>query len=261
LTGHDTTCFAPAVEDYTDATYGDRIAPVYDSFFGNEPSSALAPTIDLLAGLAAGGPALELGIGTGRIALPLLERGVEVHGIDASASMVEKLREKPGGDRIPVTMGSFAEFDLGMKFALVFVAFNTLFALRSQDEQISCLRSVRRHLTDDGAFVMEAFVPNTSRFVDGQRLATTHLDAGELTIEASVHAPVDQRVDGHHVVIRDGEVRIYPVQIRYAYVAELDLMARVAGLRVRDRWSDWDRSSFNTYSGKHITVYELDREP
>lgn len=246
------------MDEYTDETYGDRIASVYDTWYGQEPPASIDPVVDLLASLAGGGPALELGIGTGRIALPLIERGIEVHGIDASASMVARLTEKPGGDRIPVTLGTFAEFDLGTRFPLVFVAFNTLFALRTQDEQLSCLRAVSHHLTDDGAFVIEAFVPNTARFVDGQRLSTTQLGTDELMIEASVHSPVDQRVDSHHVVIRDGEVRIFPVQIRYAYVAELDLMARVAGLRLRDRWSDWDRRSFDTHSAKHITVYELD---
>jgi SAM-dependent methyltransferase len=247
------------MEGYTDATYGDRIATVYDAWYGHEPPSTIDPVVDLLAELAVGGPALELGIGTGRVALPLLERGIEVHGIDASASMVAKLKDKPGGDRIPVTLGTFAEFELGAKFPLVYVAFNTLFGLRTQDEQLSCLRAVSRHLTDDGAFVVEAFVPNTARFVDGQRLSTAQVGTDEVMIEASVHSPVDQRVDSHHVLIRDGEVRIFPVQIRYAYVAELDLMARVAGLRLRDRWSDWDRSSFDTNSAKHITVYELDR--
>jgi SAM-dependent methyltransferase len=238
---------------------GDRIATVYDTWYGQEPPSAIDHVVNLLADLAGGGPALELGIGTGRIAIPLLERGIEVHGIDASASMVAKLKDKPGGDRIPVTLGTFAEFDLGARFRLVFVAFNTLFGLRTQDEQLSCLRAVSRHLTEDGAFVIEAFVPNTARFVDGQRLSTAQLGTDEVMIEASVHSPVDQRVDSHHVLIRDGEVRIFPVQIRYAYVAELDLMAQVAGLRLRDRWSDWDRSGFDTNSAKHITVYELDR--
>jgi SAM-dependent methyltransferase len=247
------------MEGYTDATYGDRIASVYDTWYGHEPPAAIDPVVDLLSSVAGGGPALELGIGTGRIALPLLERGIEVHGIDASDSMVAKLKGKPDSDRIPVTLGTFAEFDLGSRYRLVFVAFNTFFALRTQDEQLSCLRAVSRHLTDDGAFVIEALVPNTARFVDGQRLSTTQVGTDEVIIEASVHSPVDQRVESHHVLIRDGEVRIYPVQIRYAYVAELDLMARVAGLRLRDRWSDWDRSSFGTHSAKHITVYELDR--
>jgi SAM-dependent methyltransferase len=129
------------MEGYTDATYGDRIATVYDTWYGDKSPAVIDPVVDLLAGLAGGGPALELGIGTGRIALPLLERGIKVHGIDASDSMVAKLKGKPGGDRIPVTLGTFAEFDLGSRFGLVFVAFNTFFALRTQDEQLSCRTS------------------------------------------------------------------------------------------------------------------------
>lgn len=245
------------VNEYGDATYGDRIAEIYDDTFLASFEDDTAKAASFLKDHAGDGPALELGIGTGRVALPLAAAGVEVHGIDASPEMVVRLRRKPGGEAIPVTIGTFADFSLDARFPLVYVVFNTFFALLGQDEQVSCLEAVTRHLTPDGVFVMQAFVPDVSRFdAHQQRVAAEEIGVDHVVLETSTHDPVAQRTDSQHMVIRDGSVRIYPVRIRYAHVAELDLMARIAGLRVRERWADWDRSPFGLPRWTHVSIWE-----
>ncbi len=198
---------------------------------------------------------LELAIGTGRLALPLAERGLEVHGIDASERMVAKLREKPGGDRIPVTMGDFADVGVEGRYALIFIGFNTFFALQSQDEQVRCFANVAAHLDDGGVFVVEGFVPDLARFDRGQRTNTTGVEARRLLIDASQHDPVEQRVVSQHVVITEEETKLYPVSIRYAFPSELDLMARLAGLELQNRWGGWRREPFTGDSPRHVSVY------
>ena len=241
-------------DEYTYATYGDRSAEIYDERVPKDEAAAAR----FLQELAGDGPALELGIGTGRVALPLMEAGVEVHGIDTSEAMVERLRAKPGGDAARVTMGSFDDFSFDARFSLVYVVVNTFFALLTQEEQISCFAASARHLKQDGVFVMQAFVPDVRRFdARDQLVAANWVGVNEIDLETATHDPVAQRTDSQHVVIRDGGVRIYPVRIRYAYVSELDLMARLAGLRLRERWSDWDRSPFPSSGGGHISVWEL----
>src|SRR5689334_8779162 len=150
--------------DYSHETYGERVAGVYDDWYTDYDPAA----IEFLAELVHGGKALELGIGTGRIALPLAAKGVDVHGIDAAASMISKLRAKPGGDRLTVTQGNFAEFSLDEKFSLIYIAFNTLYNLTSQEEQVQCFRNVAAHLKPGGCFVLEAFVPDLTRFKENQ---------------------------------------------------------------------------------------------
>jgi SAM-dependent methyltransferase len=160
------------MDEYTDATYGDRIADVYDDVYGDLPyAGPIETTVEFLRRLAGGGPALELGIGTGRVALPLAESGVALRGIDASEAIVAKLRAKPGGADLPVTLRSFADFVIDERFSLIYVVFNTFFALRSQDEQVACFRAVARHLREEGVFVMEAFVPDLARYRQGSSSA------------------------------------------------------------------------------------------
>ena len=252
-------CLARRMEEYEASTYGDRVADTYDDWYVGEHAylGAASSTVAFLHELAGDGPALELGIGTGRVGLPLQEAGVEVHGIDASEAMVAKLREKPGGDLIPVTIGDFADFSLDRRFRLIYVPFNTLFGLLTQEDQLSCLRAVARHLTEDGAFVAECFVPDLSLFDRGQRVSAIDVRTDMLRLDVTTNDPVAQTSTTQHVAIRDGSVRIYPVRVRFAYVAELDLMATVAGLRLRERFADWDRSPFGPRSGKHVSVYEL----
>ncbi len=244
------------MHDYGPSTYGDHIADAYDAWF--HPPSDPAAAIDFLAELVGSGPALELAIGTGRIALPLATRGVEIQGIDASAAMVAKLREKPGGTDIPVTMGDFADVPVEGRFQLVFVVFNTLFALLTQDDQRRCLRNVADHLTDDGVFVVEAFVPDIARFDRGQRVDARRVEVGRAILEVSRHDAGNQRVSSQLVVLEETGLRIFPVELRYVWPSELDLMAELAGLRLRERWGDWNRERF-TGDGKHVSVYERSR--
>lgn len=242
--------------EYTDATYGDRIADAYDERYESSFTEDTAAAVPFLKELVGDGLALELGIGTGRLALPLAETGVEVHGIDASQAMLAKLKAKPGGERIPITVGSFADFSLEARFRLVYVAFNTFFGLLTQDEQVSCFGAVSRHLTEDGVFVMQAFVPDVRRFDDHeQRVAAESVGVDEVALETATHDPFAQRTDSAYVVIRDGSVRMYPVRIRYAHVSELDLMARLAGLQLRDRWAGWDREPYPSRSWTHVSTW------
>jgi SAM-dependent methyltransferase len=238
------------------STYGDRWAPVYDRIHAHLGTpEAVDPAVAALAELAGGGRALELGIGTGRIALPLARRGVTVHGLDASTAMIELLRQKPGGSEIPVHIGDFASFDLGSSFAVVYVVFNTFFALTSQDEQVGCLQSVSRHLADGGVLVIEAFVPDMSRFDRGQRISAGNVEDDHVSVNLERHDPVDQTVASAHLRLSPEGVELFPVAVRYAWPSELDLMARLAGLRLRCRWADWRRSPFTASSTNHISVY------
>ena len=241
---------------YSEETYGEHVAGVYDDWFADYDPEA----IETLAALARRGRALELGIGTGRIALPLSTRDVEVHGIDAAASMLSRLRAKHGSDRIKITQGNFADVAVEGEFALVYIVFNTFFALSSQDEQVRCFRNVAAHMTRDGCFVIEAFVPDVTRFTGGQVNWATKVTADEVQLDVGQHDAAAQRVVSQKVVITNGNVRLYPVQIRYAWPAELDLMAQLAGLRLRERWSSWRREPFSSESTKHISVYEFQHE-
>jgi SAM-dependent methyltransferase len=211
--------------------------------------------VEILAELARGGPALELAIGTGRIALPLASRGIEVHGIDASEQMVAKLREKPGGGAIPVTMGDFADMAVDGEYRLIYVVFNTFFALLTQDDQLRCFANAAMHLGVDGVFVIEVFVPDLTRFDRSQRVQTNSVSTTEVNLDASRHDALAQRVDSVHVVISESATRLYPVSLRYALPSELDLMARLAGLELKDRWGGWHREPFGAGSPRHVSVY------
>lgn len=242
------------------ATFGDAIAEIYDELFG-EVAPAAIETLARLAGPE--GRVLELGIGTGRLALPLAARGVEVHGIDASSRMTEKLRTKPGGERIPVTVGDFADVAGvgGGPFDLVFCAFNTFFALLTQDDQVRCFRGVASVLAPGGAFLIEAFVPDPSRFDSPQPALVSALQGDELQLEASRHVGIRQRVSSRLIRLRHGQLRVYPIEIRYAWPSELDLMARLAGMRLDDRWSGWGGERFGDDSVGHVSVYRREHPP
>ena len=238
--------------DYDPATYGDRIAEVYDEWFA-VPSDTEA-TVAFLSDLAGQGPVLELGIGTGRVALPLAQRGHEIHGIDASEAMVEKLRARTG--EIPVTIGDFAELDIEGEFSLVYVVFNTFFALLSQEDQVRCFSSVARRLREGGVFVIEAFVPDLGRFEQDQTFRTSQVGADHVILEASTHDPVGQRIYAQIISLSEKGAKFYPVRLRYAWPSELDLMARLAGLRLRERWGGWQWEPFTPSSVRHVSVYE-----
>lgn len=244
------------MKGYGPETFGERMAAVYDTWYGTRLAEATTlESVEVLADLAASGTVLELAIGTGRVALPLAARGLSVHGIDASEAMVAKLREKPGADAIPVTIGDFADVAVDGAFDLIFVVFNTLFNLTSQDDQVRCFHNVARHLTARGVFVVEAFIPDIAGFVDDQAVRVVHVTTESATLEASVHDPVAQIVQYQYIVITQEGARLYPVPMRYAWPSELDLMARLAGLELRDRWGGWDRSPFTASSSGHVSVY------
>jgi SAM-dependent methyltransferase len=237
---------------YSEETYGERVAGVYDDWFTNYDADA----IDLLAQLAGEGRALELGVGTGRFALPLLAKGVEVHGIDVSPSMIARLRSKPDGDRVTVVLDNFVEVPVGGEFNLIYVVFNTFFTLLTQEDQVRCFRNVAARLTPGGCFLIEAFVPDLSRFTHGQVNWATKVTTDRVEFDAGQHDSATQRVISQKVIITDGNVRLYPIQIRYAWPTELDLMAQLAGLRLRERWGNWRREPYTSESQKHISVYE-----
>ncbi len=242
------------MEDYQVHTYGEKIAGQYDEWFGSYDPAA----IDLLAELAQGGPALELGIGTGRIALPLQEKGVEVHGIDASEAMVARLRTKPGGDRIPVSMGDFSEVAVDRRFSLVYIPFNTFFALLTQEAQLKCFRNVSRRLLPNGVFLIEAFFPDIGRYREGgQTVRAIQIDVNQVRLDVARLDAVQQQIHAQQLILSNEGVRVFPVRLRFAWPSELDLMAQLAGMCLRQRWGGWDKSPFTNESGRHISIYEL----
>jgi SAM-dependent methyltransferase len=237
-------------------TYGERWAAFYDQWVGEgRVGMTTDATVEVLAELAGGGRALELAIGTGRVALPLAQRGVDVHGIDASESMVGKLRDKPGGEAIPVTIGDFADVAVDGSFDLVYIVFNTFFALTTQEDQARGFANVAERLSPNGAFLLEGFVPDLSRFDQGQTVRALRVDLESVDIETSRHDPATQTVTSQHVFVSEEGIRLQPVHLRYAWPSELDLMARLAGLGLRERWGGWDRSPFDATSGAHVSVY------
>jgi SAM-dependent methyltransferase len=242
------------MEEWRPESYGERIAGRYDELVAElDPADA----VDALARLAGGrGPVLELGIGTGRIAIPLTDRGLDVHGVDASEAMVSRLRAKPGGDRIPVTMANFADVPVEGGYAVIFVAFNTFFALTTQEEQVRCFENVAAHLADDGVFAVEGFVPDVNRFDRGQRIGAIKVGLDEVQLETTRYDPVAQRATTQHVFLSPRGIELTPVVIRFAWPSELDLMARVAGLRLRERWGGWDGRPFTAESGHQVSIYE-----
>ena len=240
------------VNEFTASTYGDRIAGVYDSIYrATDPTDC----VDLLAELSSGGRVLELGIGTGRIAIPLAAKGVEVQGIDSSEAMIKQMRAKDGGGRIRVEIGDFADpRDEGM-FSLVFVVANTFFALTTQDDQIRCFENVAARLEDRGVFLIEAFVPDVSVFADGNQLSARPIDLDSVKIDVTTHDRLNQIVDTRTLRLSQDGVEVYPFQLRYVWPSEMDLMARLTGFRLLDRWSDWSRSPFTSESRSHVSVY------
>ncbi|MFF7638397.1 class I SAM-dependent methyltransferase [Kitasatospora sp. NPDC008050] len=224
--------------------------------YDDHPRGDEAQTVALLAELAAGGTALELAIGTGRIALPLAAQGVRVEGVDLSPEMLAGLRAKPGGDALTVVLGDFAEVPVEGRYRLVYLVYNTLFNLLTQDDQVRCFENVAEHLDDEGQFVVEAFVPGyLHRLRDHQYVDAERLALGEVTLDVGRHDPVAQLLDESHVVLSAQGTRVFPVVCRYAWPSELDLMARIAGLRLKERWGGWAREPFTAGSRNCVSVY------
>ena len=212
------------------------------------------PTVDFLVEIAGSGRALELGIGTGRIALPLARRGVPVHGIDLSKAMVARLRAKPGGDDIGVTIGDFATTTVDGTFSVAYLVFNTIMNLTTQAEQVACFRNVAAHLEPGGSFVIEVGVPDLRRLPYGERFVI--FDASETHWGIDEYDVANQGLTSHHFEVRDGKIEKSSGPFRYVWPAELDLMAQLAGLRLRERWSGWQREPFTSDSRRHVSVWE-----
>jgi len=241
-------------EHYGARFFGEREAAVYDDLEAEMFDAAVVtPVVETLANLAGQGRALEFGIGTGRIALPLAERGVRVQGIDASEAMVAKLRAKPGGKEIDVTTGDFATTTVDGRFSLVYLVFNTIFNLVTQEEQVACFRNAAGHLDAGGCFVVELGVPDLQRLPPGQNISVIGVDARALSFD--VYDVVTQRLTSHHFVMSEERLSSYPVEGRYAWPSELDLMGRLAGLSLRERWGGWKQEPFTSLSRSHVSVY------
>ena len=238
-----------------DGYFDERVAARYDEssseMFARE---AVEPAVDFLAALAGDGPALELGIGTGRIALPLAGRGVEVHGIDVSQAMVARLREKPGGEEIPVAIGDFATTRVDGAFSLSYLVFNTINNLTTQEEQVACFRNVAAHLEPGGRFVIEVGVPELRRLPPGDTMHVFDASEGHWGIDE--YDLVNQGLVSHHFSVVDGAIERVSMPFRYVWPSELDLMAELAGMRLRERWSGWKREPFTGESRKHVSVWE-----
>jgi hypothetical protein len=235
--------------------FGERVAERYDETSADmfEPA-VVSPVVDFLAGLARDGAALELGIGTGRIALPLSQQGVRVHGIDLSTAMVAKLRAKPGAEDIGVTIGDFATTTVEGPFSLAYLVFNTIMNLTTQDEQVACFQNVAAHVEPGGCFVIEVGVPGLQRLPPGETFQAFEVSATKLGFDE--YDVVSQGLISHHYSVDDGKLDVRSIPFRYVWPSELDLMARLAGMTLRERWSDWTREPFTAESTKHVSVWE-----
>jgi SAM-dependent methyltransferase len=235
--------------------FGEDVAARYDDTSSEmfQPE-AIDPVVDFLAGLAGDGPALELGIGTGRIALPLAQRDVRVHGIDLSPEMVARLRGKPDGEDIEVTIGDFATTRIGETFSLVYLIFNTINNLTSQDAQVACFQNVAAHLDPGGCFVIEVGIPQLRRLPPGETVHPFAVSPTRLGFDE--YDVVNQGLVSHHFWLEGDSFRNLSIPFRYVWPSELDLMARLAGMRLRERWSGWKREPFTAESTSHISVWE-----
>lgn len=240
-------------ETHDPEAYGRHIADVYDELYVDELPTA--PAVRRLAALADGGAVLELGIGTGRLALPLAAQGLEVHGVDSSPEMVAQLCAKPGGADLPVVVGDFAEARLPRRFALAVLAFNTIMALPTQEAQAAVFANVAAHLEPGGAFVVETWVPDLAAFRRGRALRLLRVSEQRVVLEAAELHAADQRMRTTKVLFTEEGVRLLPANHRYAWPAELDLMARLAGLALERRDADWEGTPFTDDSTAHVSVY------
>ena len=235
--------------------FGESVAARFDERYAEQADPAVVgPMVDLLAGLAGSGAALELGVGTGRVALPLAERGVPVHGIDLSEAMVSRLRAKPGGDRIGVTIGDFASATVDATFTVAYLVANTIMNLTTQEEQVACFQNVAGHLEPGGCFVIEVVVPGLRRLPPGERFQP--FDVGATHLGFDEYDVARQGLISHHYWLEGERVEVFSPPFRYVWPSELDLMARLAGMSLRDRWAGWRREPFTSESEQHVSVWE-----
>ncbi|MFC1466076.1 MAG: class I SAM-dependent methyltransferase [Candidatus Brachytrichaceae bacterium NZ_4S206] len=238
------------------SNYGDDWAYIYDELFQDRDD--LSVVSETLASLTGDGPVLEFGIGTGRLALPLAERGLKVYGIDNSEEMLKRMWAKPGADKITAIVGDCTKDSIGEAgtFSLVFIAFTTLFLLGPQDVQVECFKNAACHLRKGGVFVVEAFVHDRTRFHQFQEVVTTKIGENVVGFRVGMLDPVNQVLRTQHIELTPDGIRFRPNWLRYVYPSEMDLMARLAGMRLRERWSSWSRAPFTAESSTQIGVYE-----
>ncbi len=242
-----------AAREHDPTEYGKRAAADYDTTYGEMFETDAA--VERLAQLSDGGAVLEWGVGTGRLALGLAARGLEVHGLDASLEMLEILAAKPGGEAVKTTLGDFSETRVEGSFALVVLAINTLFALPDQDAQVRCFENAARHLQPGGRFVVEAWIPDVASFSRNSSVTSRKIGGDEVALVLADLAPATQQIRVTQVQISDRGCRLFPLRHRYAWPAELDLMARIAGLRLEHRWADWSGAPFDDLSMSHVSVF------
>jgi SAM-dependent methyltransferase len=238
-----------------DGFFGESVAASYDESSADmfEPD-IVGPAVDVLAELAGSGRALELGIGTGRIALPLARRGVPVHGIELSRAMAARLRAKPGGDAIGVTIGDIATTSVDGTFSVAYLVFNTIMNLTTQAAQVACFRNVAAHLEPHGCFSIEVMVPDLRRLPPGQTAVPFHVSPTNWAFD--IYDVATQAMSSNYVEIVDGRGTCTSIPFRYVWPAELDLMAQLAGLQLRERWDGWGREPFTNESRQHVSIWE-----
>jgi SAM-dependent methyltransferase len=233
-------------------SFGEDIAKTYRDLQRGDELAA----VEFLAQLAGQGPALELAIGTGRIALPLAARSIQVDGIDISPAMVDQLRSMPGGEKIKVVVGDFADVPVSGTYRLIFIVFNTFFNLLTQEDQVKCFKNVADHLSEDGVFVIETYVPAfLYRLQNDQYVQTEGIEVSEVRLDVLQHDAAKQIIEENHVSLASTGIRFNPVVQRYAWPSELDLMASIAGLRLKNRWGGWNQVPFDSSSDLHVSVY------
>jgi SAM-dependent methyltransferase len=237
-----------------DNSYGDIYAAAYDDLFQDRDDLALVSSV--LARLADGGAALEFGIGTGRLALPLAEQGVRVAGVDNSPEMLRRLQEKPGAAQINAVLGDCTVDRIDGAFDLVYIAFSTIYLMAEQQGQVRCFQNAARHLRPGGVFLVEGFVHDRSRWLHDQETVTTRVSDQGVSMRFAVLDPVKKLIRMQQVELSPAGVTMRPNRLRFIYPAEMDLMAQLAGMRLRERWSDWSGAPFGAGSGTQIAVYE-----
>ena len=237
-------------------SFDEEAANAYDSDTDVSQRADTTATVALLEELAHGGPALELAIGTGRVALPLAARGVRVDGIDLSPAMLARLRAKPGGDHIAATLGNYRDVPVEGKYSLIYLVFNTIFNLLTQDDQVRCFENVAAHLTDEGLFVVEALTPNSVMRLRGDQYVDAEaIEVDTVWLDTGRYDPATQLLVESHIELSNAGVRVHPIVTRYIWPSEMDLMARLAGLRLKQRWGGWSREPFTGASENHVSVY------
>lgn len=239
------------MKGYKSDSYGDKIADQYDEMYPNIDRNM----IKRLSEFALNGSAFELGIGTGRVAFPLINNGIKVDGIDASKEMVKKLMSKPDSSKTSVQIGNFSNFETKKKYDLVYVVFNTFFVLTSQETQINCFKCAYKSLKPKGSFVIEAFVPDVCRFDRGQTLRTSSVLIDNVELECTTHDRANQLLSSQIIKISESGIKLQPIKIRYVWPSEMDLMAQIAGFNLSERWSNWQKAEFTNLSGFHISIY------